>query len=27
VDVMERDTQKHIAILRFVKKHAGRRKR
>jgi rubrerythrin len=27
VDVVERDTQKHIAILRFVKKHAGRRKR
>jgi tRNA C32,U32 (ribose-2'-O)-methylase TrmJ len=27
VDVMERDTQKHIAILRFAKKHAGRRKR
>jgi hypothetical protein len=25
VDLMERDTQKHIAILRFVKKHAGRR--
>jgi hypothetical protein len=27
VDVMERDTQKHIAILRFAKKHAGRRTR
>jgi hypothetical protein len=27
VDVMERDTQKHIAILRFAKRHAGRRKR
>ena len=27
VDLMERDTQKHIAILRFAKKHAGRRKR
>jgi hypothetical protein len=27
VEVMERDTQKHIAILRFAKKHAGRRKR
>jgi hypothetical protein len=27
VDLMERDTKKHIAILRFVKKHAGRRKR
>jgi rubrerythrin len=27
VDVMERDTQKHIAILKFAKKHAGRRKR
>ena len=27
VDVMERDTQKHIAILRFAKKHAGRQKR
>ncbi len=27
VDMMERDTQKHIAILRFAKKHAGRRKR
>ena len=26
VDLMERDTQKHIAILRFAKKHAGRRK-
>jgi len=27
VDLMERDTQKHIAILRFAKKHTGRRKR
>ena len=27
VDLMERDTQKHIAILRFAKKHAGRRRR
>ena len=27
VELMERDTQKHIAILRFAKKHAGRRKR
>jgi len=27
VDLMQRDTQKHIAILRFAKKHAGRRKR
>ena len=27
VDLMERDTQKHIAILQFAKKHAGRRKR
>jgi hypothetical protein len=27
VELMERDTQKHIAILRFVRKHAGRRKR
>jgi rubrerythrin len=27
VEVMERDTQKHISILRFAKKHAGRRKR
>jgi rubrerythrin len=27
VDLMERDTKKHIAILRFAKKHAGRRKR
>jgi rubrerythrin len=27
VDVMERDTHKHIAILRFAKKHAGRRTR
>jgi hypothetical protein len=25
VDLMQRDTQKHIAILRFVRKHAGRR--
>jgi rubrerythrin len=25
VDLMQRDTQKHIAILRFVKKHTGRR--
>jgi hypothetical protein len=25
VDLMQRDTQKHIAILRFVKKHAGRK--
>jgi len=25
VDLMERDTQKHIAILRFARKHAGRR--
>ncbi|MGO9334212.1 MAG: hypothetical protein ACLQCU_09220 [Acidimicrobiales bacterium] len=25
VDLMERDTQKHIAILKFVKKHAKRR--
>jgi rubrerythrin len=25
VDVMQRDTQKHIAILRFAKKHARRR--
>jgi len=24
VDLMQRDTQKHIAILRFVKKHARR---
>jgi rubrerythrin len=23
VDLMQRDTQKHIALLRFVKKHAG----
>jgi rubrerythrin len=27
VDLMEHDTRKHIAILRFAKKHAGRRKR
>jgi rubrerythrin len=27
VDVMERDTQKHIAILRFAKKQAGRKRR
>ncbi|MGA2836776.1 MAG: hypothetical protein ABSF84_09290 [Acidimicrobiales bacterium] len=27
VDLMERDTQKHIALLRFVKRHAGRRRR
>ena len=26
VDLMQRDTHKHIAILRFAKKHAGRRK-
>jgi hypothetical protein len=26
VDLMQRDTQKHVAILRFAKKHAGRRK-
>jgi rubrerythrin len=26
VDLMQRDTQKHIAIARFVKKHAGRGK-
>jgi rubrerythrin len=25
VELMERDTQKHIALLRFVKGHAGRR--
>ena len=25
VDLMQRDTQKHIAILRFVRKHAGRK--
>ena len=25
VDLMERDTQKHIAILKFVKKHIKRR--
>ena len=25
VDLMERDTRKHIALLRFAKKHAGRR--
>ena len=25
VDLMERDTQKHVAILRFVKKHTKRR--
>ena len=25
VELMERDTQKHIAILRFVKKHTKRR--
>jgi hypothetical protein len=25
VDLMERDTQKHIAILRFAQKHAKRR--
>jgi rubrerythrin len=25
VELMQRDTQKHIAILRFAKKHAGRR--
>jgi rubrerythrin len=25
VDLMERDTQKHIAILKFVKRHAKRR--
>ena len=24
VDLMERDTEKHIALLKFVKKHAGR---
>jgi hypothetical protein len=23
---MERDTQKHLAILRFARKHAGRRR-
>jgi rubrerythrin len=27
VDLMERDTQKHIAILRFAKKHARTRRR
>ncbi len=27
VDLMERDTQKHIAILNFAKKNVGRRKR
>jgi rubrerythrin len=27
VELMERDTQKHIAILRFARKHAGRRRR
>ncbi len=27
VDLMERDTQKHIAILRFARKHARRRRR
>jgi len=27
VDLMERDTQKHIAILRFARKHTGRRTR
>jgi hypothetical protein len=26
VDLMERDTQKHLAILRFARKHAGRRR-
>jgi hypothetical protein len=26
VDLMQRDTAKHIAILRFAKKHAGRRR-
>jgi rubrerythrin len=25
VDLMQRDTQKHIAILRFVRKHSGRK--
>jgi hypothetical protein len=25
VDLMQRDTQKHIAILRFVRKHAGKK--
>ncbi len=27
VELMERDTQKHIALLRFVKRHTGRRRR
>jgi hypothetical protein len=27
VDLMQRDTQKHIAILRFAKRHSGRRGR
>lgn len=27
VDLMARDTEKHIAILRFARKHAGRRRR
>jgi rubrerythrin len=27
VELMQRDTQKHIAILRFVRKHARRRSR
>jgi rubrerythrin len=27
IDLMQRDTQKHIALLRFTKKHAGRRNR
>jgi len=26
IDLMERDTQKHIAILRFARKHARRRR-
>ncbi len=26
IDLMERDTQKHIALLRFVKRHSGRRR-
>ena len=27
VDLMQRDTEKHIALLRFAKKHAGQRNR
>ncbi len=27
VDLMEQDTKKHISILRFARKHAGRRRR